>query len=90
MSSPSCLKNPWRSANSTNELFQKPRWATATLKVSAATLFVTTVAIPLMRMAMVVRMAFPVIGCLAASGSEHGKRIPGGAKRNGHPTASSR
>jgi hypothetical protein len=32
---------------------------------------------------MVVRMAFPVIGCVAASGSEHGKRIPGGAKRNG-------
>jgi hypothetical protein len=35
MSSPSCLKKPCWSANSMNELFQKPRCGTATLRVSA-------------------------------------------------------
>src|SRR5215216_4445142 len=69
MSSPSCLKNPWVTANSTNDEFQKPRCATATFKVSAAAPFVTAIAIKLKRMAMLLCMAWIV-------GWVEGKRNP--------------
>src|ERR1700752_2799657 len=59
MSRPSCLKKPWRCANSTNELFQKPRCATATFKVSAAAVVAAINAIRLVRVATVLRMASP-------------------------------
>src|ERR1051326_2582812 len=59
MSSPSCLKNPCCSANSMNELFQKPRCAPATLGVSAPAPPAETAASMPMKNASILRMTRP-------------------------------